>query len=505
MKYLAIFFYIIILNGTIIPFYDLSWSTIVTPNYDILWITAICVLIPSALSLVTTILLFNFLINLVDLGLVFFLNRNLYLGIDYKLLNDFNNFGTMNYGNSFYLIYVLLILMIIIYAGGLNDLLKKFRKNISSKKIIMLPLIIISFAACYTIHHNLQPNKSFIFRNYKDALASFDNIDHLSKFREDIQISNERTSAIINKHPVHRPNIYLFIIESYGLSALRLNENIIKYFEEIPSEINKKNFYSGILESPVFGGQSWMAYASLNCGLHIDNQLKFKAMFRSQIKCLPEIFNDMGYYTGEMKPGTTKPILTEEKNKYKFNQSIIATHLNYQGPPFGWGSIPDEYSLARFFLDFFPKIPLGPKFFQFFLVSTHAPWTHTLPLLGLNEETIENYGQNYSGLRRKTLGETDEAYTKSILYDLALIKLAIKKFMQADDLVIILGDHPPNRLVTNFYQRNLVPIHLMAPPHLDKLSDFFSKGLIPEISRPPMKMEYFSEKLLRVLFQRKQI
>ncbi len=505
MKSLMSFIYLVILNTTLIPKSDLTWATALTPNYDLLFIVGIVLFLPSLTIMISIICSINYFLNLTDLALLYFLNKNLYLGLDYRLIVDLNNFGTMSYGFSFYLIYLLLLLAFVIFIQGIMTLLKKISHHFKLQKKFYPLVLIVGIPICHEVHHKIQANKSFIFRNIKKSVVSFDNKDSLLAFQREINDSIARFTSIDYNVQFNKPNIYIFFIESYGLSTLRIDKNVSNFLQNLPQELNNRHqkYFSGILESPVFGGQSWMAYASLNCGLHVDNQLKFKSIFRSQVKCLPEILKNYGYFSIEIKPGTKQPLLKEEIEKYKFDKSIIAKDLDYHSIPIGWGAIPDEYSLARFFLDLLPSFPKKPKLIEFFLVSSHTPWEYEIPILGIEKKLINDFGRSYNSIELKKIEDTDLAYTRSILYDLKLIKTVIQKFTTRDDIIIILGDHPPNNIVSNFYNLNLVPIHVITPHWIGGFEEFLSHGLIPDTEKDIIQMKDFSERFLRTLFKKK--
>ena len=86
----------------------------------------------------------------------------------------------------------------------------------------------------------------------------------------------------------------------------------------------------------------------------------------------PSAFGSAGYRSVVVQPGTTRRF--PEGEVRGFAGKYYAPDLDYQGPPFGWATMPDQYVI-----DFIHRKeiarPRVPVFAQFALVSSHAPWS----------------------------------------------------------------------------------------------------------------------------------
>ena len=79
-----------------------------------------------------------------------------------------------------------------------------------------------------------------------------------------------------------------------------------------------------------------------------------------------------------MMPGLWYP--WPEGAFYGFTDIYNGDRLNYQGPPFGWWAMPDQFTLAK--LDALEKKPppRAPLFVFLPTVSTHTPFTPSRPI-----------------------------------------------------------------------------------------------------------------------------
>jgi hypothetical protein len=165
-----------------------------------------------------------------------------------------------------------------------------------------------------------------------------------------------------------------------------------------------------------------------------------------------------------VQPGTTRP--WPEGMVHGFQRKYYAPDLAYQGPAFGWATMPDQYVL-----DFIHRREIAPAtsplFIEYALVSSHAPWS-------VQPTVVDDWAQLGDGRRfhdvvpRKFditwshLAEGGEAYVQSVLYDLEVLKRYLVQRVKRDALVIILGDHqPPGAVIGNDPSR-AVPVHVIT-------------------------------------------
>jgi len=300
---------------------------------------------------------------------------------------------------------------------------------------------------------------------------------------------------------LHGAAIYLFFVESYGYSIF----SDARHFPQIKSDLHaleKKlkdhgfGSVSSFFNSPTFGGSSWLAHASLACGVYLSDQMRYKLLLASQVKALPRWLNAAGYRTVLAMPNTRWP--WPEGDFYGYQKKYLAWNFGYRGPEYGWSAMPDQYAL-----DFIRRremaLPGKPLFIEFILGSSHAPFHRQPPFLA--DWSRIGDGAVYHELEAVTfpivwpdLTNAAEGYTAAIRYDLTVLADFIVRFIADGALIIILGDHQPNVQLTGKNQLSSVPVHVISRSG-DFLKPFrsrgFRPGLIPSQPPPHRGMENF--------------
>jgi hypothetical protein len=291
-------------------------------------------------------------------------------------------------------------------------------------------------------------------------------------------------------------NVYLILVESYGDSVFtwpRLSEPSKPVFDAFQTELEARGFsiVSGALDSPTYGGRSWLAHSTLATGIQVDNQLEYELVCSRRPKVLARFFRNAGYRTVLVQPGTTRAWPKGEL--YDFEKKYYAWDFNYAGPAYAWATMPDQYVL-----DFVHKrepVPVPgpgarPLFIQYVLVSSHAPWSDLPPVLD-DWDAIGN-GAIYHRVKNRhfpiswpNFENAQEAYIQSIIYDFEILRRYISRWVQDDSLVILLGDHQPVSDVAGNSESWGVPVHVLSRDK-ELLKPFAARGYIPGM-RPPLE------------------
>jgi phosphatidylglycerophosphate synthase len=260
---------------------------------------------------------------------------------------------------------------------------------------------------------------------------------------------------------------------------------------------------SAFLDSPTFGGYSWLAHATLQSGLWIDSQPRYDQLMGSDQLTLSRAFGDAGWRTVGVNPANDQP-WPEGTSFYRFDQLYDRHTLGYQGPAFSWAPIPDQYTLAAF-----QRLELTPGhrpvMAEIDLVSSHQPWT---PLPTMVPWNRLGDGSVFGPMPAQGLSP-DEAwrdtatvrrlYGQSIEYSLeALISWVVN--LQDDDLVLVLlGDHQPLTVVSGPDATHQVPISVVAsdPAVLDRIDAWgWQDGLLPSPTAPVWRMDAFRDRFM---------
>lgn len=316
------------------------------------------------------------------------------------------------------------------------------------------------------------------------------------KQREEITNS---ISGVLDKLDM---NVYLFIVESYGYTVFSNSEHfdlIDEDFALFDADLTASGFsiYSNYLNSPVFGGNSWLSEATLATGLWIDDQDTFELLLQSDVKTLMQFFNEAGYETISVMPATIAP--WPEGDFYGFTKKYYNQDFEYHGPVFGWAPMSDQYVL-NFIQRREVETTTNPLFIQYVLISSHYPY-NTIPQY-LDDWSVIGDGSIYHerelvlSFSNNPFNETSlsEGFMMLIQYVLQVIKGYILTFIEDDSLVIIIGDHQPWSGISGKNQPWSVPIHVISRDN-ELLAPFrnrgYTAGVVPRQPPPHSGMETF--------------
>jgi phosphatidylglycerophosphate synthase len=295
---------------------------------------------------------------------------------------------------------------------------------------------------------------------------------------------------------LHRANLYLFFVESYGATVVNRPFYVAKALPALRAlegllDANDFHSASGRLDSATYGGMSWLAHATFLTGVRTDSQLQYDLLTVAKPRTLARIAHEAGYRTVLVQPNTERQ--SRGADFYDFDENLMAWSFDYVGPRFAWATMPDQYVL-----DFTRRKALakgiGPFFAAYVLVSSHAPWSH-VPTLIDDWSQIGN-GDIYRRLpvhRANTnwpdFSNASEPYLTSILYDLQVLGDYLTRFIRDDSLIIILGDHQPVTELTEDSPSWAVPVHVISrnPAFVQPfLGRGYAPGMVPGESSAPM-------------------
>ncbi len=177
-------------------------------------------------------------------------------------------------------------------------------------------------------------------------------------------------------------DVVLVFIESYGAVtydrpafAAQLRDSRAKL--ETAATDTGRRLVSAFVTSPTFGGLSWLAHLSLLSGIQVRDPDTYALVMSQPRQTLVTFFRDHGFRAVAVMPGlqTAWP----EGAFYHFDEIYGEQSLDYQGWPFGWWDVPDEYSLAKLDAAELDPVKRRPVFAFFPTVSTHAPFSPTPP------------------------------------------------------------------------------------------------------------------------------
>ena len=318
-------------------------------------------------------------------------------------------------------------------------------------------------------------------------------------------------------------DIYMFAVEAYGYAAFHrpeLASRIRPYRESLADALQGKGYAvrTAFFESPVAGGYSWLAEASLLTGQWIDSQENFKKLYNANLPSFSGMLQRGGYYTLTLRPGTVHGSWPEGWDLYRFEEALIAHDgdFNYEGPWFSYVPITDQYALwtgeqrVRELVAPGGVAAENPLLAYYQLVSSHTPYNKIPPViqdwsaLGNGEiyhqrsDEIRTFDNSWTGG-----SELQEGYVAAIGYVLTVLRDYVANIMQddRDPIIVIFGDHQPQRPIRSPQAALSVPIHV-ASRDPEVLAGFeehgFERGMESTAPPPHPKMSSFSPMMAEI-------
>ncbi|MDQ7904775.1 sulfatase [Phytohabitans sp. ZYX-F-186] len=260
---------------------------------------------------------------------------------------------------------------------------------------------------------------------------------------------------------------------------------------------------SGFLTSSTAGGGSWMAQATFNSGLWINNQKRYRSLVSSDRLTLTSAFERANWRTVGMMPGVTKA--WPEGRFYGYDQVYDAKNVGYQGPAFALGTMPDQYTLSAFQRLEYGRAGRGPLMAEMPLTSSHAPWA---PLPHMIDWGDVGDGSVFGPMAKagdspeevwRDADKTRAGYRTSIVYSLNALIAYIEKYGDDNLVLVFLGDHQPAPLLTGKGATHDVPITILTRDRavLDRISGWhWDPGLKPGKQAPVWRMDTFRDRFL---------
>jgi hypothetical protein len=304
-------------------------------------------------------------------------------------------------------------------------------------------------------------------------------------------------------------DVFVVFIESYGgvsfgpevasrlaLARTRLSGDIAG---------TGRGVVSALVESPTFGGSSWLAHLSFISAIEVRDPDTNALLMTQPRDTLVKSFGRHGFRTIALMPGLRQQ--WPEGRFYGFDEIYGAQQLGYTGPEFGWFAIPDQFSLAKF--DALErKRPAGRRFVFFPTISTHFPFSPTPPYQPEWSRLFTSLPFDGPEIVRAYAHEPDwtnfvPGYIDALAYDFAVVGGYLRQRPEQKLLMVLIGDHQPAAAVSGEGASWNVPVHVIASDAsiLERLKERgFVDGLTPPASSlarmhllAPMLLEAFGE------------
>jgi sulfatase-like protein len=290
---------------------------------------------------------------------------------------------------------------------------------------------------------------------------------------------------------VRGADVFLVFVESYGavcFDRADIAGRLAPATRQLAAALERTNrqAVSAFVESPTFGGSSWLAHITLMSGIEVRDQRTNARLMTEHRETLVHTFRQRGFRTVALMPGLRRS--WPEGAFYGFDDIYGAEQLAYRGPEFGWFSIPDQYSLERFDDLEAARHESTPLFVFFPTLSTHFPFNPTPPYQPDWTRVATPHPFDGPAIVRAYAREPDwmnftPGYIDALSYELATLAGYLLKHADRDLVMVLVGDHQPPALVSGPGASWDVPVHVIAnrTSILDRLAAHgFRQGLRPE-------------------------
>ncbi|MCC5972897.1 MAG: sulfatase [Rubellimicrobium sp.] len=299
-------------------------------------------------------------------------------------------------------------------------------------------------------------------------------------------------------------DILLIYVESYGRASM---DNPLYAPTHIPTLRSLEDrlpegaaIRSGWLTAPMVGGQSWLAHSSVAAGLWISDQTRYRTFLASGRRTLYHKAAEAGWFTTAIMPAITRD--WPEGDVMGFDLILPAAELGYEGLPFNWVTMPDQFTMVAFDR-LVRNVVEGPVFAQIALISSHAPWVpvpEMLPWDAIGDGTEFNeiaQSDDPPDVVWRDRDRVREQYRRAVDYALQVVVGYVERQDDEMPLFIVLGDHQSANFVAQSDSFD-VPIHVIGPADvLDAIEPWgWTPGMIPDPELEPWTMDLFRDAFL---------
>lgn len=302
---------------------------------------------------------------------------------------------------------------------------------------------------------------------------------------------------------------FLIFFESYGSGALerpRMRKALAGSFDALEKFSEQSGWHaaSAFVDSPTFGGGSWLAHSTTLSGRWITREADYRQFLANPPATLVDRFHDAGYRAVALLPGTR--LDWPEGAALGFDRIYDARALDYHGPAFGWWTIPDQFSLEALYQREIARPDRKPLFVFMATIMSHMPfgpsppyqadWSRMLTPTPYDPEPLEaalNLTPDWDDI---TAG-----YIRTIAYNLRLLGGFLAERAPKNAFVVVLGDHQPPAIVSGEGASWSVPVHVFSrDPAV--IARFVAAGFRPGVhpARPALtRMDALNGILLKAL------
>jgi hypothetical protein len=304
-------------------------------------------------------------------------------------------------------------------------------------------------------------------------------------------------------------DVLVVFVESYGEVAVTGSAELAGVpatLDRVTNQLGAAGFSarSAWLDSPTFGGTSWLAHSTLQSGVWVDSQRRYDQLVATDRLTLSGAFRRAGWRTVVDVPANRED-WPQARSFYHYDQVYDARNVGYAGPRFGYATMPDQYTLHAFADRELTGGGRSPVMAEIDLVTSHLPWA---PLPRLVDWGSVGDGSVFGPIRAQAQTKADvwrdpasvrAAYGQSISYSLESLVSFVQHVRDDNLVLVLLGDHQPSTVVSGPRASHRVPISLVAkdPAVTRRIAAWdWQQGLRPGPGAPVWPMNQFRDRVL---------
>lgn len=301
-------------------------------------------------------------------------------------------------------------------------------------------------------------------------------------------------------------DVVIAFVESYGEVAVSDTgpmAGISRVIDEHATRLTRSGYRaeSAFLTSTTFGGVSWLAHGTLQSGMWVDSQQKYDTLMASDRLTISRLFGEAGWRTVAVNPAHTEP-WPEGAALYGYDRLLDERALAFDGRPFGFARVPDQFTWQRFFDDELSRS--GPPIMaEVDLVSSHTPWTPTPQLVPWADvgdpATFDTQPRDTGEDVWPDPERVRAAYAESIQYSLDSTLSFLETYDPPNLVLVLVGDHQPSRIVSGETADADVPITIVSkdPAVLERTQEWgWDAGFRPSPDAPVWRMDAFRDRFV---------
>lgn len=430
----------------------------------------------------------------------------------YLLSNGFHLLGTSIGYPATVLVSILMLLTVGLVIAGCWLSLRRIRSLLwrfpTRRTGVALVIALLIWSAMTALGSTVTS------RYFHDQLVShtFNAVNSLAELRTFREIVNE---DVYNNVPgeqlfgaLQGKDVLVVFLESYGrvlLDSPRYADVIRPALDRAGSSLSAQGYASSsaFLASSTIGGLSWLAHGTAMSGLWIDSQLRYDALMMSQRPSLIRLFQRAGWRTVGVMPAIT--LAWPEGQYFGYDQIYDAAALEYQGLPFNYVTMPDQFTLARFQQRERDPAARRPVMAEFALISSHAPWTPIPEVIDWDSivDGTEFNEQAQRGPRTDQVWQDIDLlksqYRDSVVYVLDTLVSYIERYGDSNLVVLVMGDHQPMPLIAEGASAPDVMVHIISadPAVMAAVVDWqWTPGMLPAQDAPVWRMDTVRDRFI---------